>query len=51
MRLFGGELLRFGRGPALSEMLWRPAELGARRAPFGGAFSPLSACETHRRFP
>lgn len=51
MRLFGGELLRFGRGPALSEMLWRPAELGARSAPFGGAFSPLSACEIHRRFP
>lgn len=51
MRLFGGESLRFGRGPALSEMLWRPAELGARRAPFGGAFSPLSACEIHRRFP
>lgn len=51
MRLFGGGLLRFGRGPALSEMLWRPAELGARRAPFGGAFSPLSACEIHRRFP
>lgn len=51
MRLFGGESLRFGRGPALSEMLWRPAELGACRAPFGGAFSPLSACEIHRRFP
>lgn len=51
MRLFGGESLRFWGGPALSEMLWRPAELGARRAPFGGAFSPLSACETHRRFP
>lgn len=51
MRLFGGESLRFGRGPALSEMLWRPAELGARRAPFGGAFSPLSACEIHWRFP
>ena len=40
-----------GRGPVLSEMLWRPAELGACRAPFGGAFSPLSACEIHRRFP
>ena len=34
MRLFGGGLLRFWGGPALSEMLWRPAELGARSAPF-----------------
>ena len=51
MRLFGGGLLRFGRGPALSEILWRPAELGTCRAPFGGAFSPLSACEIRRRFP
>lgn len=51
MRLFGGESLRFWGGPALSEMLWRPTELGACRAPFGGAFSPLSACEIHRRFP
>lgn len=51
MRLFGGESLRFWGGPALSEMLWRPAELGACRAPFGGAFSPLSACEIRRRFP
>lgn len=51
MRLFGGGLLRFGWGAALSEMLWRPAELGARGAPFGGAFSPLSACEIRRRFP
>lgn len=51
MRLFGGESLRFWGGPALSEILWRPAELGARRALFGGAFSPLSACEIHRRFP
>lgn len=51
MWLFGGGLLRFWGGPALSEMLWRPAELGARSAPFGGAFSPLSACESRRRFP
>lgn len=51
MRLFGGKSLRFWGGPALSEILWRPAELGARSTPFGGAFSPLSACEIHRRFP
>ena len=51
MRLFDGESLRFWGGPAPSEMLWRPAELGARSAPFGGAFSPLSACEIHLRFP
>ena len=51
MRLFGGGLLRFGWGPALSEMLWRPAELGACGAAFGSAFSPLSACEIRRRFP
>lgn len=51
MRLFGGGLLRFWGGPALSEMLWRPAGSGLRGAPFGGAFSPLSACESRRRFP
>lgn len=51
MRLFGGRLLRFWGGPALSEMLWRPAELGAHSALFGSAFSPLSVCEIHRRFP
>lgn len=51
MRLFDGGLLRFGRGPALSEMLWRPAELGACRVALGVALSPLSACEIRRRFP
>ena len=51
MRLFGGGLLRFWGGPALSEMLWRPTELGARSAPFGVALSPLSACEIRRHFP
>lgn len=51
MRLFSGESLRFWGGPALSEMLWRPAELGACGAAFGSAFSPLSACEIRRRFP
>lgn len=51
MRLFGGESLRFWGGPALSEILWRPAELGTCRAPFGVALSPLSACEIRRHFP
>ena len=51
MRLFGGGLLRFRWGAALSEMLWRPAELGACRASFGVALSPLSACEIRRHFP
>lgn len=51
MRLFGGDSLCFWGGPALSEILWQPAELGTCRAPFGGAFSPLSACEIRRRFP
>lgn len=51
MRLFGGDSLCFWGGPALSEILWQPAELGACRVALGVALSPLSACEIRRHFP